>query len=349
MYIFIPAIDIFTSDPSKCDKKGDFLSIKAPGKKYTICGQGQGLFLEIGPYSKPKKVKFLFKTNNDNNSGSGMVMALHANLLGTWLGLCGKPDYFGASKRTNEFQASPEQLQRLQKAKKMDEIVGGQPADKYEYPWQAALLTEGGGFCGGTLVADQWIVTAFHCIDENGMTAFLHAHDLSDATGAIAVGVSEIKLLPNSGVPIYDIALLKLQNAVSFSDELYPACLVGPDFEYQGGNDVVTSGWGSMTGLNGTISIILQELETELVDQSVCADFAGGPSQYNEELIICAGLPGTGVCPGDSGGPLIESVYDHAHLIGVTSFVTGECGTTPSYFAKAQPAAGWIQQNVFEN
>lgn len=95
------------------------------------------------------------------------------------------------------------------------------------------------------------------------------------------------------------------------------------------------------------ISPILLELETVLVDQNVCASNYAG---FDEEFMICAGGDGTGICAGDGGNPLIEQLYDHAFLIGMASFFLGnECGTAaPSYFAKAQPAAGWIQDNVFE-
>ncbi len=48
------------------------------------------------------------------------------------------------------------------------EIVGGQPADPGEYPWQALVLP-GGFLCGGSLIHAQWVVTAAHCMyDQNG-------------------------------------------------------------------------------------------------------------------------------------------------------------------------------------
>ena len=35
---------------------------------------------------------------------------------------------------------------------------------KNKYPWMAALLSNGGQFCGGTLVASKYVVTAAHCM-----------------------------------------------------------------------------------------------------------------------------------------------------------------------------------------
>ena len=45
-------------------------------------------------------------------------------------------------------------------------IVGGEDAPRGAWPWQAMLRGSptGGVFCGGTLVAPQWVVTASHCV-----------------------------------------------------------------------------------------------------------------------------------------------------------------------------------------
>ena len=50
-------------------------------------------------------------------------------------------------------------------------IVGGQPTDPDEYRWQVLVFAETGnletdriGFCGGTLIARDWVMTAAHCL-----------------------------------------------------------------------------------------------------------------------------------------------------------------------------------------
>ena len=48
------------------------------------------------------------------------------------------------------------------------QIVGGQPADIGEWPWQA-MVRAGGYLCGGSLVGSSWVVTAAHCVyDDKG-------------------------------------------------------------------------------------------------------------------------------------------------------------------------------------
>ena len=43
-------------------------------------------------------------------------------------------------------------------------ITGGQPALEGEWPWQAAVYVEGKKICDASLVAENWIITAAHCM-----------------------------------------------------------------------------------------------------------------------------------------------------------------------------------------
>ena len=51
------------------------------------------------------------------------------------------------------------------------DIVGGREAIPGAWPWQAALInhtssdTYTGQFCGGSLIAANWVLTAAHCAD----------------------------------------------------------------------------------------------------------------------------------------------------------------------------------------
>jgi hypothetical protein len=67
-----------------------------------------------------------------------------------------------SSSRTSQLKSSIENNGR---------IVGGVEALPNEFPWQAYLQVEtvgnNGGYysCGGSLIADKWILTAAHCLD----------------------------------------------------------------------------------------------------------------------------------------------------------------------------------------
>jgi secreted trypsin-like serine protease len=59
-----------------------------------------------------------------------------------------------------------------------DRIVGGMEAKKNEFPWQAWLIMaqDGAayGACGGSLINNQWILTAAHCVDLYDRSVHIH-------------------------------------------------------------------------------------------------------------------------------------------------------------------------------
>ncbi len=65
-------------------------------------------------------------------------------------------------------------------------IVGGETLRKGEAPWMVSLQYYGQHFCAATLISDQWLATAAHCVDKNApqeAIAVLGDYDLSKREG----------------------------------------------------------------------------------------------------------------------------------------------------------------------
>merc|ERR1712038_1546586 len=46
-----------------------------------------------------------------------------------------------------------------------DRIVGGFEAQENQWPWQVALFIDNAWFCGGSIISENYVMTAAHCAD----------------------------------------------------------------------------------------------------------------------------------------------------------------------------------------
>ena len=119
-----------------------------------------------------------------------------------------------------------------------------------EYPWMAGVATTfESQFCGGTLIASQWILTAAHCMfkDDEGtqpwtagdLKIILGEHDIASQTEEQiqrkAVEVAKIINHPSysSATSRNDVALLKLSEEVDLNTYT-PACLPNTTQNFEG-------------------------------------------------------------------------------------------------------------------
>lgn len=46
-------------------------------------------------------------------------------------------------------------------------VINGQNASPHSWPWQISLRVNGRHICGGSLIRNDWVLTAAHCVDRN--------------------------------------------------------------------------------------------------------------------------------------------------------------------------------------
>jgi len=249
----------------------------------------------------------------------------------------------------------------LAKRRPTSKIAGGPQTGVSEYPWQVWLNRQ----CGGSLISDQWVLTAAHCVDkgtkESDVTIHLGEHDKRTPVEAdtLTMNVTEI-IIHGKYDPynyFYDFALLKLKNRIKFSSHphIRPICLPVDGSKDYSGYVATATGWGH-TIFDGALSPRLLELDLTVLTPTECRQAPWRWTFPHLDPILCAkGEDGTGTCQGDSGGPLVTKEWYHSgtqpgenyELIGVTSFGWGEtCVNVIEGFARVTDQLEWIRENT---
>jgi len=225
-------------------------------------------------------------------------------------------------------------------------IVGGVATIKDRYPYQVALFTDETQFCGGSLIASEWVLTAAHCA---GYVTNIHIgrYDLGDDSEVYENIETEFEI-PHPKFDLqtldYDFMLVKLKTPSSYQ----PVLLYNGNEDFPDGLDFTVMGWGR-TGSNRLPSDILLEVEVDYFPSSSCKRRYRRLGTNISERMMCASRSGKDACQGDSGGPIIYKGVDAFEdvQVGVVSWGIG-CARRllPGVYSRVSEALEFIDQYV---
>ncbi|CAG0917714.1 unnamed protein product [Notodromas monacha] len=248
-------------------------------------------------------------------------------------------------------------------------IINGQKvANRNLAPWMVYLEALNSGICGGSLITNQVILTAAHCVTSKDATTgvLTKASSVSYTIGGLtslsgdesaetgeftgtqtANGIKVHEQYTESDLR-YDLALVKLATPIAATTStISPITLAAPDFNAEG-LGVTVIGWGVTQ--TGDVSADLLSAATDVRSNAVCESYWNCPGQtanYDSGFQLCFSGHGiNGVCSGDSGGPVVTQLGSSAVQLAVNSFVrpgTADAGPCPVVTNKSKMSAAFLQ------
>ncbi|XP_078399085.1 chymotrypsinogen 2-like [Cetorhinus maximus] len=230
-------------------------------------------------------------------------------------------------------------------------IVNGENAVPGSWPWQVSLQdTTGWHFCGGSLINENWVVTAAHCdVSTTNLAIIGASNKCSTHEGAQHMRIQKVITHPawNPHNMVNDVTLLKLTSPVRFTNRISPVCLATVAADFPGGKLCVTSGWGLTRSTASNVPCQLQQAALPLLTNAKCQNTWGKSISSG---MICAGGAGATSCMGDSGGPLVCKDGGVWYLVGIVSWGSGNCSLRiPSVYTRVTEFQSWIMQTIAAN
>ncbi|KAF2364206.1 Serine proteases trypsin domain, partial [Trinorchestia longiramus] len=130
-----------------------------------------------------------------------------------------------------------------------DRIVGGNEATPHSYPWMTALFIDSIYFCGGSIINEEWVLTAAHCMDgARTVDIVAGAHNIRENEPTqVTMTSTDFFVHEDYGSVLIrnDVALIRLPSPLTWTDAIKPICLPAySDAELVDGDLVNPSGWG---------------------------------------------------------------------------------------------------------
>ncbi|KAL7011008.1 hypothetical protein ACKWTF_014045 [Chironomus riparius] len=220
--------------------------------------------------------------------------------------------------------------------------IRGNAISKGDYPWNVAIMeikisnkssqNEIKYICGGTVVSKTTVVTAAHCfigkhqshqLRAANILVYIGVHNLSHIgeIGRLTIAIRKIIIHPgwnpNSGSFHADIAILELDEILTFTNYIQPICLMHPGSDMERITEGIVAGFGKSEF--NDVESVARVINMPIVSYNECKASPDHKSLLSDQMFCAGHANGTGVCVGDSGSGLHVVYKNTYYLRGIVS------------------------------
>lgn len=221
-------------------------------------------------------------------------------------------------------------------------------------PWMVGIQHYGGTvFCGASLIAPQYIVTAAHCLERfipSEIYVVIEHYNPDDMTVNKQIPVKNFVVHEqyDTNLNDFDIGIIEIEIQPNIREN-HCICLPNETLSNLVGQTGTLYGWGATKTVRAG-KIWLQKADLPFFDWFKCRQIY----QSNFQIAVTARMMCTSIdfgkdaCGGDSGGPLVMTINERVRLVGLVAFGGSRCGhsTTPGVFTRVSSYLPWIQKHV---
>ncbi|XP_049732040.1 complement factor D isoform X2 [Elephas maximus indicus] len=229
-------------------------------------------------------------------------------------------------------------------------ILGGREAESHARPYMASVQVNGMHVCGGFLVAEQWVLSAAHCLEDAAggkVQVLLGAHSLSQPEASKRLyDVRRAVPHPDSRPETieHDLLLLQLSEKAALGPAVRPLTWQREDRDVAPGTLCDLAGWGVVSH-TGRRPDRLQHVLLPVLDRATCNLRIYHDGAVTERM-MCAESKRRDSCTGDSGGPLVCGGVAEA----VVTSGSRVCGNPkkPGIYTRTASYVAWIDRVMAE-
>uniref|UniRef100_A0A096MCR0 Serine protease 27-like n=1 Tax=Poecilia formosa TaxID=48698 RepID=A0A096MCR0_POEFO len=225
-------------------------------------------------------------------------------------------------------------------------IIGGQDASPGNWPWSVIFTSFGYLFCQGSLITDQWVLTAARCKTYflSGDVTLYFGATIQSGYGTVTRRIANFVCYEN--YTFYnenDICLVKLSAPVNFTNYIRPVCLAAENSTFYNG----TRSWA--ISVETLTSRSIREINPSVLGNTKC-NCIHKNIDYTypiTEDVMCVGseIVSKNKLNGDEGAALVTKKDSIWVQSGILSYTDNQ-QVLPSIYTRVSQYHKWITDRV---